>query len=170
MRYVFFWLQKWGFRAPHLAPPWFGLKPQAVLCWWSSWEPMCRSAGLLLCFHLCTCAVVGFAHLIHLADGKAECSKKVFALLPRPRSAVRGCIFAGTSLMLGRYSSVPGVSPNPGVLKGISLYCSVFRQVSDTQIQGRTKNAFKVSESLLGRVILGLKYCPWKLWSGVCCA
>lgn len=97
-------------------------------------------------------------------------SKKVFALLPRHCSAVRGCIFAGTSLVLGRFSSIPGVSLNPGLLKGISPYSSVFRQVSDTQIQGRTKDAFKVSESLLGRVIPGLKYRPWKLWSGVCCA
>lgn len=124
---------------------------------------MCQSAGLLLYFLLCTCAVVGFAHLIHLADGKTEYSRKVFALLPRHCSAVHGCIFAGTSLVLGRFRSVPGVSLNPGLLKGISPYSSVFRQVSDTQIQGRTKDAFKVSESLLGRVILGLKYCPWKL-------
>lgn len=28
----------------------------------------------------------------------------------------------------------------------------------------------RLAKSLFGRVILGLKYCPWKLWSGVCCA
>lgn len=57
---------------------------------------------LLLYFHLCAYAVVGFAHLICLADGKTEYSVKLFALLPRHRSAVHGCIFAGTSLTLGR--------------------------------------------------------------------
>lgn len=93
---------------------------------------------------------MGFAHLIHLADGKTEYSEKLFALLPRHHSAVHGSIFAGTSLMLGRFSSVPGVSLNPGLLKGISPCSSVFRQVSDTQIQGRTKDVFKASKEFIG--------------------
>lgn len=128
--------------------------------------------GLLLHFHRCAYAVVvGFAHLIRLADGKTESSKKLFALLPRHHPSASACVFAGASLSLGRFSSVPGVSLNPGLLKdSISPYCSVFRQVSDTQTQGRTKDMFKASRSLLGRMVLGFKYCPWKLWSGICCA
>ena len=115
-------------------------------------------------FHLCAYAAVAFAHLIRLADGKTESSKKLFALLPRHHPSASACVFAGASLMLGRFSSVPGVSLNPGLLKDIiSPYCSVFRQVSDTQIQGRTKDMFKASRSLLGKMVLGFKYCPWKL-------
>lgn len=127
--------------------------------------------GLLLHFHLCAYAVVGFAHLICLADGKTESSKKLFALLPRHHPSASACVFAGASLSPGRFSSVPGVSLNPGPLTDIiSPCCSVFRQVSDTQTQRRTKDMFKASRSLLGRMVLGFEYCPWKLWSGICCA
>lgn len=43
-----------------------------------------------------------------------------------------------------------------GPVKGIiSSYSNVFRSVSDTQIQGKTRDVFKVSRSLLGRMIHG---------------
>lgn len=86
--------------------------------------------------------------MIRLADGKTEYSEKLFALLPRHHSVVHGCIFAGTDLTLGRFSSVPGVSLNPGLVKGIAPY-SVFRQVSNTQIQGGTKDVFKASKKFI---------------------
>ena len=105
---------------------------------------------LLLYFHLCAYAVLGFAYLIRLTDGKTEYSEKLFALLPRHHSALHGCNFAGASMTLGIFSSVPGVSLNPGLLKGISPHSSVFRQVSETQIQGRMKDVFKASKKFMG--------------------
>lgn len=73
---------------------------------------------------------------------------------------MHGFIFPGTSLTLGRFNSVPGVSEPRSPARYFSLQQCFQTTESDTQTQGRVKDVFKDSIKFIGQSNSWIKILP----------
>lgn len=150
--------------------PWFRLEPQAVFCWWSGWEPMCQSES---CSCICICALMRWWDLLAWYVLQMEKLNTARSYLHFFLDTTPQCMAA---FLLGQAWCLAGSVQSQGCLWTqvswkVFLLTAVFsdKSVMPKYREGR-RMCLRLAKSLLGRAILRWKYCPWKLWSGVCCA